>query len=58
MLYRTVALSLVVLCLTSPVHAQQVLVEAGDHVDSGASLVRLDDALARLAVDAAAAATT
>lgn len=37
---------------------EQVLVEAGDHVDSGTSLLRLDDALARLAVDAAAAATT
>ena len=37
---------------------EQVLVEAGDHVGSGAPLLRLDDALARLAVDAAEAATT
>lgn len=36
---------------------EQVLVEAGDHVESGAPLLRLDGALAQLALEAAQAAT-
>ena len=36
---------------------QEVLVEAGDHVEQGATLLHLDPALARLALDAAEAAT-